>query len=329
MFGAAMLYSGLCLGTAATSMAEQTPSATPRGGFRASLTRPNEQADAVGYDLGLSARGRRFHMSLELNRMVHPFGLRPETETLGVLEARKTGRVSTGVHWTDKVGHMHGISVRTDRLSWLDLSDHGDDPGWNHKVDQSFGVAGVYDWRSSDDRPVRKAFHLGGGIRRSLALSSSWGGTLLDWKPGSAADTASPPESSSLLDEAPSDISQNRPGLDLGQHSVGRSTGSTWTGGAQIDVAIWPGIIDGRVAGTLNIDRMDSRAITAGNSTGQEHGQWTAITSRTRLAARVVASERLVVPSVFLDLNASSVPTSDTGLVVVPVYGMALTGGIL
>lgn len=324
MFGTAMLYSSLCLGTAATSMAEPPMPGQPRRGFRASVTRPNEQADAIGYDLGLSARGRRFHMRLELNRMVHPFGLRPEIRTLGALEARKTGRVSTGVHWTDKEGHTHGIAVRTDRLSWLDLSDHGDAPGWNHKIDQTFGLAGVYDWRSSDDRPVRSAFHLGGGIRRSVSLASSWGGTFLDWEPVRAEATTS-----NMLDQQSSDISTSRPVVDLGQHNVGRSTGSTWTGGAQFDVTIWPGIIDGRVTGTVQVDQLNTQAISAGNMLAYQNRYWMAITSRTRLAARVVASERPVVPSVFLDLNASSVPTSGTELVVVPVYGVALTGGIL
>ena len=105
------------------------------------------------------------------------------------------------------------------------------------------------------------------------------------------------------------------------------AVGATCTAGARMDVALWPGVVDGRLHGTLAIDQVDRSTWRWGPDATRGQSRWTMVAGRARVAARFVASERRVVPSVFLDVQASGVANARTALVVAPVFGLGLTGG--
>ncbi|MBO84822.1 MAG: hypothetical protein CL927_05645 [Deltaproteobacteria bacterium] len=326
MFGLVILFSSLSGGAGAAAAAAAPTSKPHRSGFYTHFTLPGEEADAVGYDVGARRRGRRFLIDFALTRLVHPYKL--DDHEWSHREARKTGRFGLGVHWADKAGNRHQLAVRADRMSWLDLASDARSLAWDHHMARSFGVTGAYGWASPDARRVRTAVELGGGIRRTLGLDSVWGGTLVEWVPLRTGPTHTSNGEERILDLSLGSPEPRRPRLNTGRHRLHRAVGATCMAGAQMDVALWPGVVEGRLHGTLAMDQIDGRTWSWGTDETSGQTRWTTLTGRTRVAVRLVAGERLAVPSVFVDVNASGVVNASTQVVVAPVVGLGLTGGV-
>ena len=327
MWCAALIWNTLWL--AGTPTARAQPSPPSRGGISASISGPGEADAAIGYDLQAAARGRRFELDLDLCRAVLPYGHDPTRAGWMRLDARRTAGLAAGVLLEAAGGSMHHLKLRLDRMSWLDLAQGERWDAWDHHVSHSAGIAGLYGWRSPRDRRVRTALELGGGLRRARRLETSHDGHLFDWDRPPRRPAATPEAATSLVADPSTAVEDRLPTIDPGQHRTERESGVALSGALRVDVALWPGRVDGRLHSSLALDQMSVAATAWGTAPARSRTRWTAITGQTRLAARFVAVERLVVPSLFVDLHTMQVLEAGGGLAVVPVYGVGVTRGVL
>ena len=321
------------LGTALTGLAlagdgSSSSSVRPwgKGGWHASLTTPGEQHDAYGYDLGLSHRGRRGSLDIDLARQVYPQVESGDAAAIRI-DAQSTARLAGGLLFDAKDGGFHHVEFRGDRMSWLDLEQSTASAAYDHRVARTLGLAARYGRASSPDLPVRTAVYLGAGLRRSLAVRSAHDGTMFDWIPSTEdkEHTASPGQS--LFEQDASPQRPRLPELDFGRHRAEFQSGFSMSAQGRVDISLWTDLVDGRVDCSVELQELETSSLTVGSTISGGRTRYTAISSHTRLSARYVGWERALVPSLFVDLNSLSVMGTPTGPAVLPVYGFSLSRG--
>lgn len=328
MLGALVLSTGLGLAADVPAPEAADPHPGRRRGLHASITRPEQAGAPAGYDLGVSSRGKYLQLDVDLGRRVLSHDAAFDGDDQLHLGARRTARVATGVVVDGDNGDTHRLLLRVDRQSWLGLAT-GFGSAWSHELSQSLGLAGVYGWSSRPDQPVRTSLHIGGGIRRAASVSSAWDGSLFD------RSASSMPQSSTdrgVFAQAQSVNTGSRGAdldldLDLGRHRARRDRGLTLTSGVQVDVPLWADHIDGRVDTSIELDQFEAATWSWGPGAETAQRRWTALTTRTRLAARLVGLSATVVPTLFVDVNTLRVVEAPATGGVVPLVGLGLSSG--
>ena len=319
------LFSGLAQAGASE------PGARPWGvgGWHASLVTPGDGQEAHGYDLGLSRRGRRGSMDVELAREIYP-QLDSGAMSAMRIDAQSTARLAGGLMLDAQDGGFHQLELGVDRQSWLDLEQSFSSAAYDHHVAQSLGLRGRYGRASSPDRTVRTSVYVGAGLRRSLAVRSAHDGSLFDWaSPRDKEVSAAPDES---LIESPREgvrppQKPRLPSLDLGRHRADLQAGFSMSAQARVEVDLWADQVAGRVDSSVELQQLDTSSLSVGPTIAGEHGRYTAISSHTRLSARFVGWERAVVPSLFVDVNSLNVMGSSSSPALLPAYGFSLSRG--
>lgn len=324
-----VLFGALLSGLAQAGASEAGARPWGVGGWHASLATPGDGQDAYGYDLGLSHRGRRGSMDVELAREIYP-QLDSGAMSAMRIDAQSTARLAGGLLLDAQDGGFHHLELGVDRQSWLDLEQSFSSAAYDHRVAQSLGLRGRYGRASSPTRPVRTSVYVGAGLRQSLAVRSAHDGSLFDWASPEDKEVPAVPEQDLL--ESPSDgvrppQKPRLPSLDLGRHRAELQAGFSMSAQARVEVDLWADQVAGRVDSSVELQQLDTGSLTVGPTIGGEHGRYTAISSHTRLSARFVGWERAVVPSLFVDLSSLRVVGASPGPAMLPAYGFSLSRG--
>ena len=299
-----------------------------RGGWHASATTPGETHDVYGYALGMAHRGKRGSVDLDLSRELYPLG---DVSEQVRIDAQGRTRMAGGFLIDGREDELHHVELQLDRTAWLDLQQSLDQSGFDHRVAHSGGLSVRYGRISSPDCDLRTSFYVGAGLQRAFSLDTAHDGDEVVQGSSSSSENSSwdelrmPDDSDELGRQLPS--LPSLPSLNLGRHRVAGARGVSLSAQARLETSLWSEQIDGRIDSSLELSQLESGVLVVGDSFGGSASRQTTVRSQTRLSARYVGWESLVVPTLFLDINTLTWLESPTRVPIQPVLGVGLTRG--